>query len=131
MKLYSRLTAATAILLCLACAAIKPPVTVSATGFAKFDPKANVSLGRSTALKVAEARARQQIEESMHAYRVGGDQSLQQLLTVDPFVRAVFDDTLRSARVSDRTVRDDGSVSVQVELDLDRLSKMLGKQVTQ
>lgn len=130
MKILSRLTAVIAMMLCVACATNKPPVTLSATGFAKFDPQANLTLGRSQALKAAESRARQQLVENLSAYRIENEMPLQQLLTVDPFVRAVVDDTLRSARVSDRTVRDDGSVSVQVELDIDLLAKMLGKTVT-
>jgi hypothetical protein len=86
-------------------------------------------MAHSQALKLAELRARQQLEESVKMYRVDTNQPLQQLIVVDPFVRAVFDDTIRSARVSDRTVKEDGSVSVKVELDINQLSQMLGKPV--
>ncbi|MCE5228668.1 hypothetical protein LLG95_03620 [bacterium] len=132
MKLISRLTAFTAILLCAACASTprQAPVTLSATGFAQSDPKVPAAIAYSQARKMAELRARQQLEESVKTYRVDANQSLQQLIVVDPFVRAVFDDTIRSARVSDRTVKPDGSVSVTVDLDLNQLSQMLGKPVT-
>lgn len=118
------------LMLCLACAPAKQPLTISAVGFSQINPKIPGGAGHRTALKLAELNARQQLHDHLNMYHLDGDQPLEQLYTVDPFVHAVCDDTIRSARITDRAIKEDGSVAVKVELNMDLLAAMLGASVT-
>jgi hypothetical protein len=50
---------------------------------------------------------------------------LDTLAIVDPFVRAVIDDTVRRAVVTDQTVSDEGIVTLTLRMDLEPLYKLI------
>ncbi len=79
------------------------------------------------ALQIAEIVARDQLKLQISRFRVPDGTMLQTLATVDPFVRAVMDDIVRSARVTDRTVNQETAVvSVTVQMELAPLHDLLG-----
>jgi hypothetical protein len=99
----------------------------SATNFQRMNPEEPRDQARREALATADSQAREQIREQVYQMRLSDGRTLGDLSAIDPFVRAVVQDNLRSARTGDRTVTDEGLVSVTVTMDLAPLYQMVSE----
>lgn len=99
----------------------------SATAFEKINPAPGQSFAnaRRQALLSAEIKARQQIQEQVIQLELNDGRALSQLAVSDPFVHAKIKDTVRMARIQDRTLGEDGVVTLTVSLNLEPLYKMM------
>src|ERR1044072_7645984 len=95
-------------LLTLACATPGPDVkTLSATIFRTPSPLLSRDEGRRLGLQDAEVEARRQIRSRVFERHLNDGRTLEDLAVVDPFVRAVIDDTVAAAQITDRTFSKD------------------------
>lgn len=97
----------------------------AATVIEQIDPEEPREAATREALIRAEAAAREQIRERIYQTKLDDSRSLDDLAAVDPFVRAVVDDTLRMAVIDDRTVAPDGTVTVTLEVDLKPINRLV------
>jgi hypothetical protein len=115
------------LLLAMACAS-QPTETApsySSTQFRQMDAGLPRDQARREALAAAENMARDQIREQVYQMRLSDGRALGDLAAIDPFMRAVIQDNLRAAQIADRTVSEEGMVSVTVKMDLAPLYKMI------
>lgn len=90
----------------------------SATGFASIAPDLPFEDGKLVAIRAAERSARDQILLQTLSLISRTGESLEELVISDPFVRAKVYDTIRTAKITDKTIDDENStVTVTVELD--------------
>jgi len=97
----------------------------SATVSAQYDEEGKVGLTRRQALQSAVREARNHILNKALELRLSNGQVLGDLAVVDPFVRAVLEDTVRAARITDRAYSEDGLVTVTVSMELEPLYKLI------
>jgi len=101
--------------------------TYSATSAAYYDPlnRPLAGLTRAQVLKTAIRQAREQILTQAKEMKLSDGRTLSDLAIVDPYVKAMLDDTVRAARIVDRTYSDEGMVTVTVSMQLTPLFKMI------
>ncbi len=92
-----------------------PGQLFSATGFSEIDSRLPPHEGRRVALLYAEIQARDQLKTQINQYRFGAQPALVELAMEDPFILAVLNDVVRTARITDRAVNQEGTASVTVE----------------
>ena len=98
----------------------------SATAQAAIDRSHPASTARREAILTAETHARDQIlNRAVQQLRLGDGRTLEEVAIVDPFVRASLQDMVRAAQVTDRTVTDEGLVTVTVRMDLAPIYKLI------
>ena len=102
------------------------PVYTS-TATAHYDPlnRAEAGMTRRQALQVALRRARGQSVVRVGELRLSDGGTLGELAIVDPYVKAVIEDTARAAQVVDRTYSDEGVVSVTIRMELAPIYRMI------
>jgi hypothetical protein len=109
----------------LGCASTGPGPTYSSTASIRINPVAPPSEGRRTAIDSAEREARAQLLTEAYNLRMNDGRTLDDLAIVDPFVRAVIEDTVRRAKISDRTISEEGVVTLTLSMDLAPLHKLI------
>ena len=109
--------AAFSILAFAACARIGPGEGYTATAFAEIVPGKSFTEGKLAAIKTAEKKARDQILVQAMGLKFQSGQTLGDAVITDPFIRAKVYDTIRTAKIADQTVDDNGVVTVTVRLD--------------
>jgi hypothetical protein len=99
----------------------------SATGHAQISADASLAEGKLAAIQLAEKRARDRILEHVLNRTFPNGVTLEEAIITDPFIRAKIYDTIRTARISDQTIDDEGIVTVTVQLDLGSIEKILAE----
>ena len=80
---------------------------------------------RRLAIQQAEILAKDQIKQQAAEMKIDDQRRLGDVAVSDPFVGALLDDTVRTGRITDRTISSDGTVSVTVKMDLAPLEKLI------
>lgn len=108
-----------------ACGRSEEPRFIMATSFGRVTPGAD----NPEELRVAEARAantaRDEVLSQALDLRFPNGVTLGEAALKDPFIRAKLYDTVRGARITDKTLTDDELLSVTVRLELEPLYKIL------
>jgi len=108
-----------------ACGRSEEPRFIMATSFDRVTP----GTGNPDELRVAEARAantaRDEVLSQALDMRFPNGVTLGEAALKDPFIRAKLYDTVRAARITDKTLTDDALLSVTVRLELEPLYKIL------
>lgn len=104
-----------------------PPATFSATGYTIMDPNRPFTEARAVALHDAEVNARDNLKHVVMNLTVEDGRTLAELSVIDPFVKALIHDAIRTARISDRTISADGNVTVTVQMRKAPLDRMLAE----
>lgn len=107
----------------------------AATILAGFPPPAVSAQSRSPgqeavlAFEAARADAYRNLLESVEGLHVSGGTTVQNLAVASSETRTALDSFVRGAAVVEETMAPDGTAKVVVELDLDRLERLLGQKV--
>lgn len=97
----------------------------SSTAMAQMSPALPTDQARREAISRAETKARDQIMLQVRQLRLADGRSLEDLAVIDPFVRAMVQDAVRNAHQIDRTVSDQGVVTVTLSMDQAPLLKLI------
>ena len=81
------------------------------------------------AFEAARADAYRNLLESVQGLRVEGSTTVQNLAVASSETRASLESFVRGAAILEETMEPDGTAKVVVEIDLDRLERLLGRKV--
>lgn len=81
------------------------------------------------AFEAARADAYRNLLESVQGLRVEGSTTVQNLAVASSETRASLESFVRGAAIIEETMEPDGTAKVVVEIDLDRLERLLGRKV--
>lgn len=109
----------------LACGHSETPRFIMATSFTRLVKGPDQAEARRVAIASAENLARDQVLSQALEMRFSNGISLGEAALKDPFIRAKLYDTVRAARVTDKTVTDDEIISVTVRLELEPIYSIL------
>ena len=114
------------LLLAVGCASSRPQGPVySATSLVRLDSTVPAGEAKRRAIATARAQVRQQLMTWAYQLRINDGRTLEDLAVVDPFVRAVVDDTIRRANIVDQALDDDGVLTLTIAMDLAPLYKLV------
>lgn len=108
-----------------ACGRAETPRFIMATSFTRLPPENASPAEKRAAAARAENQARDEVLSQALQLTFPNGASLAEAALRDPFVRAKVYDTVRGARITDKTVTDDSIVSVTVRLELEPIYRML------
>lgn len=97
----------------------------SATATANMKATLPPDQARREAVARAEVQARDQILLQAGQMRLNDGRTLEDVAIVDPYVRAVLQDTVRAAQVANRTVSSDGQITVTMRLEQKPLQQLI------
>lgn len=115
------------------CASGDKGPTYSTTQFVKMPPGDRSTQARIGAIKRAEDLARAQIVRYVRDLEFPDDRefpvgaTLGDAIITDPFIRAKVYDTVRTARVTDQTISEEGIVTVTVRLEMAPLLDIIAR----
>jgi len=112
-------------LLGLGCATQQEGPFYSATSQAQIQPGKSFTEGKLLAIKLAENRARSQILTHIRDRQFSNGILLDEAIITDPFIQAKIYDTLRNAKITDKTINNEGIVTVTVQLDMAPVNEVL------
>ncbi|MBI1784872.1 hypothetical protein HYR69_06985, partial [Candidatus Sumerlaeota bacterium] len=107
---------------------VKEGPSFSATAQAKVKPGESFVEGKLAAINLAEKRARDQILLHVMSNKFPNGITLEEAIVTDACIQAKVYDTIRTAKITDKTINDDGMVTVTVELDLAPIMKILSDE---
>jgi hypothetical protein len=89
------------------------------------------SRGQQTilAFEAARADAYRNLLESVRGLRIEGGTTVRNLAVESSEIRAQLEEFIRGAAIIEESIEDDGAARVVVELDLDRLERLLGRNL--
>jgi hypothetical protein len=109
----------------VACGRSDPPRFIMATSFTRLPPESASAEEKRSAAARAENQARDEVLSQALLLHFPNGVSLSEAALRDPFIRAKVYDTVRGARITDKTVTDDSIVSVTVRLELEPIYRIL------
>lgn len=109
----------------IACGRAETPRFIMATSFTRLPPEAASAEEKRAAAARAENQARDEVLSQALQLTFPNGTSLAEAALRDPFIRAKVYDTVRGARITDKTVTDDSIISVTVRLELDPIYRLL------
>lgn len=118
-------TAAIALALAAGCARAPSGTFYTGVGLAQMEPGKSFSEGRLAAIRLAEKKARDQILEQAADGVFAGGRKLGEAMIADPVLRAKVYDSIRTAKIAEQKVDDEGVARVTVKLDVDLFQKIL------
>jgi hypothetical protein len=105
------------LILAAGCASTPPGGYYEGTASVWIKPGESFVEGRLAAIREAEKRARDAVLAQVIAVSFPNGVSLEKAAIMDPYIRAKLYDTVRSARIAQKTVDEEGQVTITVELE--------------
>ena len=108
-----------------------PVLALSLAGVSSSVDAQPLSRGQQTilAFEAARADAYRNLLESVQGLRVDGGTTVRNLAVESSETRTRLEEFIRGATVIDESIESDGAARVTVELDLDRLERLLGRNL--
>jgi hypothetical protein len=108
-----------------ACKSIPERSYYSTTAQARVQPGVSFTEGKLAAIQRAENRARDQILQYVMGQTFTDGSTLEEAVITDPFIRARVYDAIRTAKITDQTINDEGMVTVTLRLDMEPIHAIL------